>query len=135
MPLMLLLAAFLLVHGAIHLSYLSPRPPATASGPAWPFMLDRSWLLTPLGVRPGVARSVGLILVLITLASYTLAAAIVAGVIPGSLWPAAIVLGSVSSITLLALFFHPWLVVGVVIDLALIAVVLWAGWSPMASAS
>jgi hypothetical protein len=47
----LFLAAFVFAHGAIHISYLTPPPPATASGPAWPFSLDRSWVLIPLAWR------------------------------------------------------------------------------------
>ena len=39
-------------------------------------------------------------------------------------------IGAASSIALLVLFFHPWLVLGIVIDVVLLAA-LWLGdWSP-----
>ena len=45
----LALATFYAVHGAIHTGYVSARPTQTPGGPEWPFDLDRSWVLTPLG--------------------------------------------------------------------------------------
>ncbi len=132
MPLKLILAAFLVVHGLIHAGFLSPRPPATAGGPAWPFALDRSWLMTPIGVPPEHARLMGVALVVVTLAAYTIAGAALVGLIPSGLWPATIGLGSVASIALLGLYFHPWLVLGIVIDVALLVVVVFGNWSPTA---
>lgn len=130
MPLKLLLAAFLIAHGAIHLSYLSRRPPAAASGPSWPFALDRSWVLSPLGLGRDAMRGVGLALAVVTLAAFTVAAAVVLGLVPQALWSATVTLGAASSIALLVLFFHPWLVLGVAIDLAVLAAGLVARWTP-----
>lgn len=130
MPATLLLALFLVAHGAIHLSFLAPRPPVTADGPPWPFVLDRSWVLSPRGVRPELTRILGLALAAVTFAAFVLAAAEVLGLVPVSLWVPAIALGTGTSIALLALFFHPWLVLGVVIDAALLGAVFIAEWSP-----
>jgi hypothetical protein len=124
------LAAFVFAHRAIHISYLTPPPPATASGPAWPFSLDRSWVLIPLGLAPGVTRTLGIALAAVTLAGFTVGAATVLGLLPPALWTAAAVIGASSSIALLGLFFHPWLVLGVAIDLALLAATLVARWTP-----
>jgi hypothetical protein len=128
----LFLAAFLLAHGAIHASFLSPRPPATASGPTWPFELARSWLLTPLGVQPQTMRLLGMGLVAATIATFALSALATAGVIPAELWGPVSIAAAVASVVLLVLFFQPWLVLGVVIDLALLWAVLVAGWNPHA---
>lgn len=128
----LLLAAFPLAHGAIHASFLSPRPPATADGPAWPFELARSWVLTPLGIQPETMRLLGMALVAATIATFALAALATAGVIPVDLWGTASVAGAIASVVLLVLFFHRWLVLGVLIDLGLLSVVLVAGWMPQA---
>ena len=116
----LLLAAFLLAHGAIHASFLSPRPPATAGGPQWPFELGRSWIFTPLGLQPEMTRVLGIALVAATIAAFALAALATAGVLPASVWGIASATGAVASIALLVLFFNPWLVAGVVIDLGLL---------------
>jgi hypothetical protein len=126
----LLFAAFLLAQGAIHASFLSPRPPATASGPTWPFELARSWVLTPLGLQPQTTRLLGLALVAATIAAFALAALATGGVISADLWGPASAAGAVASVVLLVLFFQPWLALGVLIDLGLLWAVLVAGWSP-----
>ena len=126
----LLIAAFLFAHGAIHMSYLTRRPPATASGPSWPFALDRSWVLSPLGLGRDVMHVLGLALAIVTLAAFTVAAASVLGLAPQVLWTGSVALGAASSIALLVLFFHPWLVLGVTIDLAILAAALVARWTP-----
>ena len=128
----LLFAAFLLAHGAIHASFLAQRPPATATGPGWPFELSRSWVLTPLGVQPETTRLLGMALVAATIAAFGLAALATARFIPADLWGPASAAGAVSSVALLVLFFHPWLVLGFAIDLGLLWAVLVAGWSPHA---
>jgi hypothetical protein len=128
----LIIAAFLFIHGAIHLSFLSPRPPATAGGPSWPFALERSWILSRLGVSPDLLRVLGLALSAATFAAFTLAALGVIGLLPAGVWPAAVATGAGSSLALLVLFFHPWLVLGLIIDAALLAAVFIADWSPAA---
>jgi hypothetical protein len=126
----LLFAAFLLAHGAIHATFLAPRPPATAGGPPWPFEIARSWVLTPLGIQPATMRLLAMTLVAATIAAFALAALAAAGFISAELWGPASAAGAVASVALLALFFQPWLVLGVVIDLGLLWAVLIAGWSP-----
>jgi hypothetical protein len=130
----LLIAGFLVAHAAIHASYLSPRPPVTAGGPAWPFELERSWLLSPLGLTPELTRLIGMALVAATIGGLGFAACVAAGLAPAALWTPAVSVGAVASAALLAMFFHPWLVIGLVIDAGL----LWAafsGWSPATAAS
>jgi hypothetical protein len=127
----LLFAAFLLAHGAIHAAFLSPRPAATAGGPEWPFELGRSWVLTPLGLRPESTRVLGTALVAATVATFALAALSTAGVIATGLFAPAMAAGAVASLALLVLFFQPWLALGVLIDLGLLWAVLVAGWSPV----
>jgi hypothetical protein len=126
----IVLAAFLMAHGAIHVGFVSPRPPVTAGGPAWPFDLGRSWILAPLGIGPDVTRLVGLALVAATISGFAVAAAAALGVLPASLWPAGLSLGAVASLALLLVFFHPWLLLGIAIDLALLWAVLMADWTP-----
>jgi hypothetical protein len=126
----LLVAAFLLAHAAIHFAFVSPRPPATAGGPPWPFDLGRSPVLSPLGVGTDLTRTVGLALVVVTVAGFALAALAAVGVVPNGLWQPAVVIGAVASIGVLGLFFHPWLVLGIAIDIGLIWAVTIASWQP-----
>lgn len=128
-----LFAAFLLAHAAIHAGFLAPRPPATAGGPPWPFELLRSWMLTPLGLQPEQTRLVGIALVAATIAAFAIATGVTAGLLPADLWAPASAAGAIASVVLLLLFFHPWLIVGVLIDVGLLWAVLVAEWTPQSS--
>jgi hypothetical protein len=132
----LFLAAFLAAHALIHLSYLAPAPPRTAAGPEWPFEMANSWLVTAVGVDPGVVRALGTALVVVTVALFLTAALATLGwVVPTSWWPALALGGAIASALTLVLFFHPWLVVGLAIDAALVWAVLVVGWTPKAIGS
>lgn len=126
----LAIAAFLLAHAGIHAGFVSKRPPATAGGPAWPFDLSGSWLLTRMGVEGDIPRILAMTLIAATIGGYALAALAATGVAPEVIWRPALLTGSIASIALLGVFFHPWLVLGVVIDAVLIWSALVAGWSP-----
>ncbi|HEX5823455.1 MAG TPA: hypothetical protein VFY18_03255 [Candidatus Limnocylindrales bacterium] len=126
----LVIAAFLLAHGAIHFGFVSPRPPATADGPPWPFQLGRSWVLGPLGVDADLARVLGTALIAVTLGGFALAAVAALGVAPAGIWPAAVAVGAIGSVAVLSLFFHPWLVLGLAIDVTLLWAVFVASWAP-----
>ena len=125
-----LVALFLLAHAGIHASFVSPRPAATAGGPAWPFDLGRSWLLSPLGAGSELTRPLGLALLAVTLAGFAVAALSALGIGPTSVWVPSVIVGGVASIALLGLFFHPWLALGVAIDIVLIWAVTIADWQP-----
>jgi hypothetical protein len=115
-------ALFLIAHAAIHLGFLAP-PPAAASGPSWPFALDGSRLLGRLGLGRGGARRVGVLLVMVLVAAYLGAALALAGMAPWTVVVRGVVVGSIVSATLLTLFFHRWLSLGVLIDVGLLAFV------------
>lgn len=126
----LLVVAFLVAHALIHASFVRPRPPATASGPQWPFDLAHSWLLSPAGVGERVLRIAGMALVGLVLLGYAGAALATAGIAPAAAFVPGVALGSIASVALLALFFHPWLVLGFVIDAVLLWATFAAGWRP-----
>lgn len=125
----LLVAAFLLAHASIHAGYVR-RPPAKPGDPPWPFDLARSWLVSRLHMRPEVVRALGLALVAVTLAGYGLAVLATVGVLPAGTWAPTVVVGSLGSLALVACFFHPWLIVGIAVDLLLLWVALVADWTP-----
>jgi hypothetical protein len=127
----LLVAGFLVVHALIHLSYLTPAPPRTAGGPEWPFELTRSWLVTGLQLDPHLVRTVGTVLVAGTAALLVAAGLATGGWLIPAGWREGLVLsGAGLSILTLALFFHPWLILGFAIDAALLLAVL-VGWQPL----
>ena len=129
-----LLGAFLMGHALIHASYLAPVPPRTADGPEWPFEMARSWLVTGAGLDPTVVRTLGTALVLTTIALLVAAGLSTVGwLIPPEWWSSLVVGGAIASALTLAMFFHPWIVLGLVIDAVLLWTTLVAGWSPAAA--
>ncbi len=127
------LAALIAGHGLIHLGFVSPRPAPSPGAPPWPFDAERSWLLGAVGLDAGVARALAWVLVATLVAGYVVAALAAIPVLPASLFAPATVVGSVASLLLLLVFFHPWLVIGVAIDAVLLWAVVGAGWSPVAA--
>jgi hypothetical protein len=125
-------AVVLVGHALIHLGYISPRPPQTSGGPPWPFQLERSWLLSPLGFGIPALRVGGFGLLVTSPAAFVVAALAIVGLAPASVWPPAAIIGTATSALLLVLFFHRWLVLGLVIDLVILVGVLVWNWSPAA---
>lgn len=126
----LIVATFLLAHGLIHALYLAPPPPERTGSAAWPFTLERSWLLARVGLDTGATRTLGTALIAVTIAAFALAAVGALGVLPDALWVAAVVIGATASLALLGLFFQRSLLIGMVIDGILLWAVLVAAWGP-----
>ena len=121
---------FLIAHGWVHMSLAQvpvPQPGAlrTPYMPAWwRDAVDPAWPASRLGLAPQFTRTLGWVLWLLVVTGYTLAGASLL-LAPGqsALWQAFTTGASVLSLALLALYWHPWLPVGVLIDLALLAAV------------
>lgn len=106
-----LVGILILAHGLVHLLYLADDVPE--------FSLDRSWLV-PVGVR----RPLGLGLVVATAVTFAILALAVWGV-PGisAVWPTVVVVACLFSGVLLTLFWSRQLILGVAIDIGLVALV------------
>lgn len=121
-------------HALVHVAYLTPAPPHAEGAPEWPFAIERSWPVANLGVSLEVMRPVAYLLVAVVLVALVGAGlAIIDLVVPADWWPALVVTGAAASLLLLSLFFHPWLVIGVAIDVVLLYLVLVTGWDPFAA--
>ena len=110
---------FLVAHGLIHLMYVTPPP---KDDPKYPFVPEERWFPRAVGLEPGAAKGVAR-----TLATTCVVLFVIAGIAllaNTSLWKPAAVTGSVVSLVLMLLFFHPWLVFGIAIDAAIVATVL-----------
>ena len=126
----LVLAGFLVAHAAIHTGFVSRRPVPTPGAPPWPFELSHSWLLSPLRVNAAVLRVLGTVLLFATVIGYGVGAVAAVGVLGSGAWLAGVAIGTVGSLALLLLFFHPWLAIAIAIDLVLAWLVLRSGWTP-----
>jgi hypothetical protein len=100
----------LLAHGLVHLLYLADDVPE--------FSLERSWLVPDSARRP-----LGVGLVVATIVAFAFLALAVWGV-PGvsAVWPALAVVACLLSAALLTIFWSRQLVLGLAIDVALVAV-------------
>lgn len=130
MAVKLLFFGFLLAHAAVHLLFLVPKPAPTAGGPTWPFEVGHSWALSPLGLAPDTLRILAIALIAVMIGAYALAAVTAFRLGPGGLWVPAVAAGTLASLTLLGLFYRPWLTIGVGIDLVLLWLVLASNWAP-----
>jgi hypothetical protein len=129
-----LLALLLFAHGWVHLVFLFPQPEpaaATAGGLAYPFDMDRSWLIGGLGLDGGLVRTAGMILMAVVFVLSVLAALATVGIlVPAAWWAPLVVASAIGSMFLLTLFFSPLFLLGYAIDLALLWLVFASVWSP-----
>jgi hypothetical protein len=111
----IVLGVLLVAHGLVHLLWL-----ASSDDPAWPFRLDRSWLVSEAARKP-----VAVVLIALIVAGFALLGLAVWGV-PGltSIWPVLAIGAAVASLAALVLFWDRQLLLGVAIDVALIVVAL-----------
>ena len=105
----------LIAHGLVHLLYLMPRP---EDDPSYPFVPETRWSAKLVGVEPSTAKTVAA-----SLAVAVAAVLLVSGIAlfaDADIWKVAAATGSLLSLALLLLFFHPWLTIGVAIDVAIL---------------
>ena len=126
-----LIGIFLIAHGLVHSGLAAapiPNDPASKPG-AFFTAAARSWLLTGMRLNASVIRNVGLGLVGLATLSFLLAGLGVLG-IPGlhAIWRGLTLLSAGLSLVLLVVFWHPWLLIGVALDLGMLASILWAHW-------
>ena len=132
-----ILAALLLAHGWVHLMFVFPTPEAasaTAGGLAYPFDMGRSWLIATVGLDAGLVRGIGIVVMAVTFAGFSLAAlATVGWVVPAGWWAGLVLASAAASTLLLLLFFSPALLVGFAINAALWWLVAASVWMPVAT--
>jgi hypothetical protein len=130
-----LLAGLLLAHGWVHVMFVFPAPEtatATAGGLAYPFDMGRSWLISA-GAEPGMIRSLGIVVMALTLAGFALAALATMGwLVPAGWWAGLVLASAAASSLMLVIFFSPALLLGFAINAALWVLVLASVWQPIA---
>lgn len=118
----ILLGAFIIAHGLIHLSYLAPKP----EDPKYPFYFDRSWFAHMVGAA---AQPIGITLMILTVILLSLAGLGIWGTLGLSAITKELILGGMgTSLLTLLLFWHPWLVLGMMIDIAFLFAILRLDW-------
>lgn len=117
-----ILGIFLLIHGFIHGAYLAPKP----DDPKYPFDFTKSWFFK---LTKGKAEPIGNLLVVFTIIMFVLSAMAAFGM-PGlvDMSQSLIVIASALSLITLSLFWHKWLIGGIIVDIFLICGVFIFGW-------
>lgn len=120
----LIVGAFLIAHGLLHPSIYSPREDEKYP---MPFDPSHSWALSIAHVHETPARSFSKKLSWLTATAFAVAGVLVlAG---SSMWAATAIAAAGIGLVLKGLYFTPWLLAGVAIDIGII----WAGlanWPP-----
>lgn len=111
---------FLAAHGLVHLLYVTPAP---ADDPNYPFVPESRWIVRTLRLKPASAKAfAGSLAVLVAIVFVAAGVALLAD---ASVWERAAVIASAISLVLMVVFFHPWLSIGIAIDVAIIASLMW----------
>ncbi len=127
------LAVFLIAHGLVHTGLaIAPNPADPNAKPGAFFTApERSWLLPRLGLNASAIQWVGILLVALSTLGFGLAGLGIFGMVGlSSVWRTVAVLSACVSLLLLALFWHRWLSVGILINVGSLIALLWAGWPP-----
>ena len=125
------LAIFLIAHGLVHAGLAAAPNPVDQDAKPGAFFTSpgRSWLLPRSGLNPAAVQWIGIILVALATLGFVLAGLGVFGVSGlTTIWRTVAVFSSCVSLLLLVLFWHLWLVVGVLIDIGILVALLWANW-------
>jgi len=129
----IVLAVFLILHGLVHAILAAAPIPNDPNPNPGAFFTDttRSWLLPSLGLNDTTVQWIGIILVVLTTVGFILAGLGILGV-PGlsTIWRTVAILSACVSLLLLIFFWHSWLIVGVLIDVGILVIFLWAKWPP-----
>jgi hypothetical protein len=126
---------FFIAHGLVHaILAFAPNPADPEAKPGSFFTArERSWLLHRIGLSGSAVQWIGIILVVLSTLGFVLAGLGIFG-LTGlyMVWRTLAVISSCISLVLLILFWHPWLPVGVLIDIGTLVVLLLVRW-PAAS--
>jgi hypothetical protein len=127
----IIITLFLIAHGLVHTGLAAaPNPNDPDAKPGSFFTSsERSWLLPKLGLNPAAVQWIGIILVALATLGFVLAGLGIFGVAGLSeVWRTVAVFSASVSLLLLVLFWHLWLIVGVLIDIGILIALLWANW-------
>lgn len=103
--------------------------------PSWlswfPITLGRSWFLTAFKLEGTLLDKIfGLIWLVSGLCIVAAALGILGFIIPKELWRPLAIYGASGSLVMLLLYFHPFLIIGILLDVAILATLLWTKWTP-----
>jgi hypothetical protein len=126
-----LFAIILIGHAIAHAGLTSAPNPSDPESTPGAFFTEkkRSWLFQRIDLDSGMVQKIGKILVNISIAGFFLAG--LGGLsVPGlnQIWHGLAGITAIVSLILLILFWHPWLILGVVLNIGLVIFMLLNSW-------
>ena len=128
------LAIFIITHGLVHaILAIAPNPADPNAKPGAFFTApDRSWLLPQFGLNAATMQWIGIILVGLSTLGFILAGLGIFGIAGlSAIWRTVAIFSAILSLLLLITFWHPWLPVGVLIDIVTLVALLVVNWPPI----
>ena len=136
----LLISVLLILHGLIVASQsagsFGSTIPNELQNPSfvswWPINLGRSWLLSWLGLDKTLAayRFGGLLWLVGGLALVAAGLGVLGFIVPQDWWRSLAIGGAAISLFMLAVYFHPMMIIGTTSSLAVLVVLIWLRWPP-----
>lgn len=119
------LMLFLIAHALVGVMMFAARPKQAA--PSWP--TGKSWLFGFMGMSEGGQRRAATVLMAIA-ALFLIGGAVGIVGVPAivSIWPSLVVVGAIVSALTLVLYFSPWWLGGIAINLGLIVAIVVFKW-------
>ena len=127
-----IVAIFVILHGLTHsIMAMVPNPNAPDAGVATFFSGIGSWLLTGLGLSESTTKTSAILLSVIATIGFVAAGLALFGVlVPFDWWRILAIASAVVSLLLVVIFWHPYLIVGLLIDAAVLVTLIFTKWSP-----
>lgn len=127
-------ATFLILHGLVHgVLALSPNPGSNKA--VFATFFSRSWLFSSLGLSESAGRIIALLSAAVAAIGFIAAGLSLFEILVPFEWWRTLAIGSaVVSLLLLVIFWHRYLMVGVLIDIVILAALILFNWTPVEEA-
>jgi hypothetical protein len=137
----LMISVLLILHGLIvagqSASSFGSTIPNELQNPSfvswWPINMGRSWLFSLLGLdrTPVFYRIGGLLWLAGGIALVAAGLGVLGFIVPSDWWRTLAISGAAISLFMLAVYFHPLMIIGTASSLAVLVALVWLRWSPI----
>lgn len=126
-----IVATFLILHGLVHGVLAMVPSPDTPEADFGSFF-SPSWILSKLGLSELTGKWVSIILALMAMIGFIASGLALSGfLVPFTWWRTLAIAATVVSLLLFVIFWHRRLIIGVLIDAVLLALLIFANWTPV----
>ena len=125
-----IVAIFLILHGLVH-AILAMAPSPGSPEAVFATFFSRSWLLSGLGLSDSAGKPMAIVLAAIATIGFIAAGlALLDILVPFDWWRTLAIASAVVSLLLLIIFWNLYLIVGVAIDVVILATLIFTDWMP-----